>query len=130
MGGILKGVGSASEYHCGSENSDGTYEFCQGASGSADSDVQCDGVSAASVQCLEECGDWWYQCANGAAFVKPVAVGTKCKDNDFVLEAVCTSSAAVTPAPTPAPTPASTPAPTPAPTPASTTAAAYDVAYA
>merc|ERR1712187_325940 len=137
-----KGVGSPSEYHCGSENSDGTYEFCKGASGSADSDVQCAGVSAESVQCLEECGDWWYQCANGAAFVKPVPVGTKCKGAEFVVEAVCKASASTvapssesstTPAPsTEAPTtamsstevPSSTPSSTLAPsTEASTTAA-------
>merc|ERR1711968_74179 len=51
------------------------------------------GVSAASVQCLEEYGDWWYQCANGAAFVKPVPLGTKCRGAEFVVEAVCEASA-------------------------------------
>merc|ERR1712087_273056 len=106
--GNLKGVGSADEYHCGAENTDGTYEFCKGASGSASTDVQCVGTSASSVQCLEECGDWWYQCANGAAFVKPVPVGTKCKSDSFVIEAVCTSGGAP---PTTSPPPSSTPAP-------------------
>merc|ERR1712190_366063 len=115
--GNLKGVGSADEYHCGAENIDGTYEFCKGASGSASTDVQCVGTSASSVQCLEECGDWWYQCANGAAFVKPVPVGTKCKSDSFVIEAVCTSGGA---SPTPAPTSSSTLAPTAAPSPPST----------
>merc|ERR1712084_147537 len=114
--GNLKGVGSADEYHCGAENTDGTYEFCKGASGSASTDVQCVGTSASSVQCLEECGDWWYQCANGAAFVKPVPVGTKCKSDSFVIEAVCTSGGA---SPTTSPPPSSTLAPTAAPSPQS-----------
>merc|ERR1712072_36471 len=91
--GILKGVGRPDEYHCGAEHADGTFEFCKGASGSTDSDVQCAGVPSDSVQCLEDCGDWWYQCANGAAFVKPVPVGTKCSGNAFVVEAVCSSGA-------------------------------------
>merc|ERR1711948_42452 len=95
--GNLKGVGSADEYHCGAESTDGTYEFCKGASGSANTDVQCAGVPAESVQCLEECGDWWYQCANGAAFVKPVPIGTKCKGDAFVVEAVCAASASTVP---------------------------------
>lgn len=114
--GNLKGVGSADEYHCGAESTDGTYEFCKGASGSATTDVQCVGTSASSVQCLEECGDWWYQCANGAAFVKPVPVGTKCKSDSFVIEAVCTSGGA---SPTTSPPPSSTLAPTPPPSPQS-----------
>merc|ERR1712110_533632 len=80
-------------------------------------DVQCVGVSASSVQCLEECGDWWYQCANGAAFVKPVPVGAKCKDDSFVVEAICAAGGAP---PTPAPTSSSTLAPTAAPSPPST----------
>merc|ERR1712228_708439 len=116
--GNLKGVGSADEYHCGAESTDGTYEFCKGASGSATTDVQCVGTSASSIQCLEECGDWWYQCANGAAFVKPVPVGTKCKSDSFVIEAVCTSGGA---SPTTSPPPSSTLAPTPAPVPSATT---------
>merc|ERR1712110_688848 len=80
--------------------------FCKGASGSATTDVQCVGTSASSVQCLEECGDWWYQCANGAAFVKPVPIGTKCKDAAFVVEAVCAASAS-TVAPSSSSTPSS-----------------------
>merc|ERR1711972_82591 len=91
--GNLKGVGAQNEYHCGSEIGDGLYEYCKGASGSANTDVQCAGVPAESVQCMEECGDWWYQCANGAAFVKPVPVGTKCRGDEFVVEAVCAASA-------------------------------------
>merc|ERR1712087_997251 len=91
--GNLKGVGTNNEYHCGAGIEGGFYEYCKGASGSANTDVQCAGVSSESVQCLEECGDWWYQCANGAAFVKPVPVGTKCKGAKFVVEAVCTASA-------------------------------------
>merc|ERR1712190_673626 len=91
--GNLKGVGAKNEYHCGAEIGDGLYEYCKGASGSANTDVQCAGVPAESVQCLEECGDWWYQCANGAAFVKPVPFGTKCQGDAFVVEAVCAASA-------------------------------------
>merc|ERR1711988_339226 len=91
--GMLKGVGRPDEYHCGAEHADGTFEFCKGASGSTDSDVQCAGVPSDSIQCLEDCGDWWYQCANGAAFVKPVPAGTKCSGNAFVVEAVCSSGA-------------------------------------
>merc|ERR1711972_1172865 len=87
--GNLKGVGAKNEYHYGAEIGDGLYEYCKGASGSANTDVQCAGVPAESVQCLEECGDWWYQCANGAAFVKPVPFGTKCQGDAFVVEAVC-----------------------------------------
>jgi len=112
--GNLKGVGTSSEYHCGAEIEGGFYEYCKGASGSADTDVQCEGVSSDTVQCLEECGDWWYQCANGAAFVKPVPIGTKCKDAGFVVEAVCAASAStVAPSPESSTTPApSTEAPT------------------
>jgi len=99
----LKGVGRPDEYHCGAEHADGTFEFCKGASGSTDSDVQCAGVPSDSVQCLEDCGDWWYQCANGAAFVKPVPVGTKCSGNAFVVEAVCSSGASTSSSPTAAP---------------------------
>merc|ERR1711972_1041200 len=136
--GNLKGVGAQNEYHCGSEIGDGLYEYCKGASGSANTDVQCAGVPAESVQCLEECGDWWYQCANGAAFVKPVPFGTKCQGDAFVVEAVCAASAStvassssstpssvsqsttVAPEPTAAPSTAasSTAAPVPAPAPA------------
>merc|ERR1712072_102216 len=128
--GHLKGVGMASEYHCGAENADGTFEFCKGASGSGDSDVQCAGVPSDSVQCLEDCGDWWYQCANGAAFVKPVPVGTKCKGAAFVVEAVCAASGS-TVAPSPSSTPSSAsqsmtvaPEPTAAPTTAASSTAA------
>merc|ERR1719327_811997 len=90
---MLKGVGRPDEYHCGAEHADGTFEFCKGASGSTDSDVQCAGVPSDSIHCLEDCGDWWYQCANGAAFVKPVPLGTKCRGAEFVVEAVCEASA-------------------------------------
>merc|ERR1740138_680739 len=112
--GNLKGVGANNEYHCGAGIEGGFYEYCKGASGSANTDVQCAGVSSESVQCLEECGDWWYQCANGAAFVKPVPVGTKCKGAEFVVEAVCTASAStVAPSSESSTTPApSTEAPT------------------
>merc|ERR1719327_2053300 len=89
---MLKGVGRPGEYHCGAEHADGTFEFCKGASGSTDSDVQCAGVPSDSIHCLEDCGDWWYQCANGAAFVKPVPLGTKCRGAEFVVEAVCEAS--------------------------------------
>merc|ERR1711972_1312683 len=77
------------------------------------------------VQCMEECGDWWYQCANGAAFVKPVPVGTKCRGDEFVVEAVCAASAS-TVAPSSSSTPSSVSQSTtvaPEPTEAPTTAA-------
>merc|ERR1712039_150191 len=120
--GNLKGVGAKNEYHCGAEIGDGLYEYCKGASGSANTDVQCAGVPAESVQCLEECGDWWYQCANGAAFVKPVPFGTKCKGDAFVVEAVCAASAS-TVAPSSSSTPSSVSQSTTAAPAASSTAA-------
>merc|ERR1712050_108409 len=127
--GNLKGVGAQNEYHCGSEIGDGLYEYCKGAAGSADTDVQCAGVPAESVQCLDECGDWWYQCANGAAFVKPVPIGTKCKGAAFVVEAVCAASAS-TDAPSASSTPSSVSTVAPEATAAPTTAASSTAAPA
>merc|ERR1712187_499134 len=127
--GNLKGVGAKNEYHCGAEIGDGLYEYCKGAAGSADTDVQCAGVPAESVQCLDECGDWWYQGANGAAFVKPVPIGTKCKGAAFVVEAVCAASAS-TDAPSASSTPSSVSTVAPEATAAPTTAASSTAAPA
>merc|ERR1712232_264294 len=105
----------------------------------------CNSVPASGIICDSECGDWWYQCAHGVPMLKPVPAGTKCKDSNFVVKAVCsafspttaapvdvsstsasesaalTSTPSTTLAPAPAPTPAPTPSPTPSPS--STTAA-------
>merc|ERR1712093_971841 len=84
----------------------------------------CNNVPASGIICESECGDWWYQCAHGVPMLKPVPTGTKCKESNFVVEAVCSAANPTTAAPTtPAPastaaptTPSTTPAPTPAPT--------------
>merc|ERR1711881_804644 len=83
-------------------------------------------VPASGIICDSQCGDWWYQCAHGVPMMKPVPIGTKCKDNNFVVNAVCAayeSEPEPQPEPEPEPTPAPTPAATPVPTPAPTTAA-------
>merc|ERR1719379_2682758 len=107
--GSLKGVGRSDEYHCGEGYEDGTFAFCRSPSGGGGNmDVQCEGKSPSQINCMEECGEWWYQCANGNAFVKNVPKGTKCKGDEFVVSAVCANYV-------PSPPPSTTPAPAPQP---------------
>merc|ERR1712083_830175 len=89
--GTLKGVGLKEEYHCGEQSEPGPFEFCSSASGAAGG-FDCAGVSESAVICGRECDDWYYQCANSVAYLKPVPPGTKCKGNDFVHAAVCAGS--------------------------------------
>lgn len=145
--GTLLGVAPAEEYAglCVSEDGDELGNCRDMTSSGSGLPSVCDNVPASGIICESECGDWWYQCAHGIPMLKPVPTGTKCKDSNFVVSAVCegftsaSTSALVTSAPveepststpilapTPAPTPAPTttrsttlvPAPTPAPTPA------------
>jgi len=133
--GQLLGVGSSEDYEglCVSGNGEALGNCKDLSSSGASSSSVCNTVPASGIICDSQCGDWWYQCAHGVPMMKPVPTGTKCKDNNFVVNAVC---AAYEPEPepqpepepeaTPAPTPAATPAPTPAPTtaaPATTTVA-------
>merc|ERR1712118_79861 len=70
--GNLLGVGAADEYHCGSEQDPGPYEYCTSSSGS-NSLFDCTGVGSSAINCQEECGVWYYQCAHEIAYLKPVA---------------------------------------------------------
>jgi hypothetical protein len=132
--GELMGVGLAEEYQGLCESEDGAaLGNCLDLTSSNDNPqaAVCNNVPASGIICESECGDWWYQCAHGVPMLKPVPTGTKCKENNFVVEAVCSASNPTTAAPTtPAPastaaptTPSTTPAPTPAPTTPSTTLA-------
>jgi len=149
-GGLL-GVGSAAEYEglCGVE-ADGAYELCVDLSSGSGSIADCTDPPASGILCESECSVAWFQCHEGVAFTQYVAPGTRCKGNDFVLEAECddhvpamtrgpapapttptgaptaarTDAPTVAPivAPTDAPTAPPAPAPTPAPAPNSTPA--------
>merc|ERR1719327_1882558 len=89
----------------------------------------CNNVPASGIICDSECGDWWYQCAHGVPMLNPVPTGTKCKESNFVVTAVCSASSPTTAEPvevsstssseSAAPTslPSTTPAPAPTPTP-------------
>jgi len=106
--GNLQGVGTKEDYAglCGAQDSDGNYANCVDLSASDTSPVQCTELPPSGILCVEECSDWWWQCAGAVAYMKPVPAGTKCKGNEFVLASECLG------APTPAPRP---PVPTPAP---------------
>jgi len=121
-GGLL-GVGAADEYHCGSAQDPGPYEYCASATGS-NAAFDCTGIPSSAINCEAECSAWYYQCANGIAYLKEVAQGTKCKSNTFVPALTCDSAPPAPSPPAPAPTPSPTYAPmAPTTTPPATTAA-------
>jgi len=84
------GVGTAAEYEglCGVE-ADGAYERCVDLSGGNGSLADCTDPPDSGILCESECSEAWFQCHEGVAFTQYVAAGTRCKGNEFVLEAEC-----------------------------------------
>jgi len=111
--GDLLGVGSASEYadSCGA-SVDGAYERCVDLSSGGGSVADCSDPPSSGIMCESQCSDAWFQCHNGVAYTQYVPVGTKCKDDNFVLAAECEGHEATEPEQEPTASPAPSAAPT------------------